>query len=137
MLKQVAHVCIMSTDLAATEAFYGDLFGLQKLFTFLKDGESIGFYLGLGNNTSIEVFLNREADSARHPLINHLCLEVDDMDAVISHVRASGHEISDKKMGCDNTWQAWITDPSGVRIELFEYTETSSQFTGNDCIVDW
>ena len=137
MLKQLAHVCIMSTDLAATERFYCDLFGLQKSFNFYKDGELYGYYLGLENKTFIEVFINTEAAAGTHPLINHLCLEVTDMDAVIEHVRANGYEITNKKKGCDNTWQAWINDPSGVRIELFEYTTESAQFTGSDCIVDW
>lgn len=137
MLKQIAHVCIKSTDLDATERFYGDLFGLKKLFNFIKDGEIIGFYLGLENNTSIEVFLDGQAAALPHPVIDHLCLQVDDMDVVIDHVRAAGQEITDKKKGCDNTWQAWMTDPAGVRIELFEYTAESSQFTGADCIVDW
>jgi lactoylglutathione lyase/glyoxylase I family protein len=137
MLKQLAHVCIMSHDLDATQRFYCDLFGLKRSFDFYKDGELFGFYLGLGNRTFIEVFHNANAVAGDTPLINHLCLEVDDMDATIAHVRANGYEISDKSFGCDNTWQSWITDPSGVRLELFEYTDNSSQFNGNDCIVDW
>ncbi|TIU37930.1 MAG: VOC family protein, partial [Mesorhizobium sp.] len=34
-------------------------------------------------------------------------------------------------------FQAWITDPNGVRIELFEYTAKSAQFTGGDRVADW
>ena len=34
------------------------------------------------------------------------------------------------KLGGDGAWQAWITDPSGVRIELMQYSEDSSQFSG-------
>ena len=79
----------------------------------------------------------QRAESNEHPLINHMCLEVNDMDALIAHVRAHDVEISDKKLGGDNTWQAWLTDPSGARIELFAYTDASSQFSGADCIVDW
>lgn len=137
MLKQLAHICIMSTDLAATERFYCDVFGLQKSFDFLKDGNLFGFYLVLENRTFIEVFLNTEASETGTPLINHLCLEVESIDAVIQHARSNGYEITDKEKGADNTWQAWIYDPSGVRIELFEYTAESSQFTGKDCIVNW
>ena len=137
MIKQLAHICIMSTDLAATEHFYSDLFGLQKSFNFYKDDKLFGFYLGMENKTFIEVFLNTEAAESGTPLINHMCLEVVDMDAVIAHARANEYDITDKKKGVDNTWQAWINDPSGVRIELFEYTEKSSQFTGKDCIANW
>jgi glyoxylase I family protein len=137
MLKQIAHVCILSADLKATEHFYCELLGLSKLFNFDKDGRVIGFYLGLDNRTSIEVFENAHAAAARGAVIDHLCLEVDDIAALIAHLRSHDIAITDKKLGCDHTWQAWVTDPGGVRLELFEYTPESSQFTGADCLVDW
>jgi hypothetical protein len=34
-------------------------------------------------------------------------------------VRTKGIEITDKRLACDDTWQAWTADPSGVKIELF------------------
>ena len=137
MIKQLAHVCIMSTNLGATQKFYDDLLGLETIFSFYKEDKLIGFYLGMDNRTFIEVFLNENASENDAPLINHLCLEVENMDAVIEKARAQGYEISDKKKGVDNTWQSWIYDPSDVRIELFEYTTDSTQFTGVDCEVDW
>ena len=62
---------------------------------------------------------------------------MDDLDEVIRLVRGRGWPISDKKLGCDNAWQSWITDPNGVQIELHQYTPQSSHFTGEPCIVDW
>lgn len=137
MLKQIAHVCILSPDLKATEQFYCDRLGLSKLFNFDKDGRVIGFYLALDNRTSIEVFENGQAAVVPGAVIDHLCLEVDDLDALIDYLRSHDIAVTDKKLGCDHTWQAWLTDPGGVRIELFEYTPQSSQFTGADCMVDW
>ncbi len=137
MIKQLAHVCIMSNDLGKTEKFYCDLFGLKRSFNFYKESELFGFYLGLENRTFIEVFFNLDAHEGDNPLINHLCLEVENIDAVIEKARSHGYEISDKQKGVDNTWQAWIRDPSNVRIELFEYTSESSQFNGADCEVNW
>lgn len=43
--------------------------------------------------------------------------------------------ITDKKMGWDNSWQAWITDPNGIKIELHQYTDKSSQIVGSDCVI--
>jgi len=137
MIKQLAHVCIMATDLDLTERFYCKFLGLQKSFNFYKDGVLIGFYLGLENRTFIEVFLNSDAHKNNASLINHLCLEVSDIDLVIEQARANGYEITDKQKGVDNTWQSWMHDPSGVSIELFQYTANSSQFSGDDCIVNW
>ncbi|MER8508395.1 VOC family protein [Mesorhizobium sp. M0894] len=69
--------------------------------------------------------------------INHFCLEVENIDAAIAHLRSKGVDVTSKKRGCDDTYQAWIRDPNGVKIELFEYTEKSAQFVGGDRIADW
>ena len=137
MIKQLAHVCIGAKNLAETERFYCDLLGLEKKFVFDKAGEAIGFYLALGGNSFIEVFVDSEASAGQRLMLKHFCLEVEDIDAVIRAVRDKGWTISDKQFGADNAWQAWITDPNGVAIELHQYTAESSQFTGQDCVVDW
>ena len=81
-------------------------------------------------------FLRTASTTERLP-IKHLCLEVADIDEVIQAVRSKGWEISEKKLGGDHAWQSWIADPSGVQIELHQYTPESSHFTGEPCIVDW
>ncbi|MER8749521.1 hypothetical protein NKH57_09615 [Mesorhizobium sp. M1050] len=52
-------------------------------------------------------------------------------------MRSKGVDVTDKKHACDDTFQAWIRDPNGVKIELFEYTAKSAQFVGGDRIADW
>jgi len=137
MIKQLAHINIGSYDLKASEDFYCNILGLEKIFEFIKDGELFGFYAGTGNTTFVEVFLQDEVRESTSSLLHHLCLEVEDLEAAILEIRAKGWEISDKKMGSDNSWQAWISDPSGVQIELMQYTNESSQFTGKPVEVDW
>ena len=136
-IKRLAHINIVSNDLAASERFYCDILGMKKSFEFLKDGELYGFYVAAGETTFIEIFSQQEEANTERSIIRHLCLETEDLDAVIESVRAKGWEISDKKKGRDQSWQAWITDPSGVAIEIMQYTENSSQFTGKPCIVNW
>lgn len=137
MIKQLAHINIGSYDLEASENFYCNILGFDKTFEFIKDGELFGFYAGVGNTTFIEVFSEAMKDKETTILLHHICLEVEDLEAVIAEIREKGWEISDKKLGGDNSWQAWISDPSGVQIELMQYTNESSQFTGKPCIVDW
>ena len=137
MIKRLAHINIGTNDLEEAEHFYCEVLGLEKGFEFLKDGELYGFYVKTGDNTYIEIFIQGEAANLERPLLKHICLEVDDIDAAIETVRNRAWEITDKKFGGDKAWQAWITDPSGVRIELMQYTANSSQFTGEPCIVDW
>ena len=59
------------------------------------------------------------------------------IDDAVAHIRAAGVAVTDKKFACDDTYQAWITDPNGVRIELFEYTPKSAQLVGGDRVADW
>ena len=117
MIKQLAHINIGSYDLEASENFYCKILGLEKIFEFIKNGELFGFYAGTGNTTFVEVFLEEERGETATTLLHHLCLEVEDLEAAITEIRSKGWEISDKKLGGDNSWQAWIRDPSGVPIE--------------------
>jgi len=135
MIKQLAHACIFSSDLAATEVFYCERLGLEKSFDFMKQGSLYGFYIALGNGTFLEVF----AEPSNEPpaRIRHLCFEVDDIDAAIAQLDKQNVKHTEKKLGCDNTWQTWIKDPDGIDIEFHQYTEKSSQLCGTDCPVDW
>ena len=130
MFKRLAHVCIAAADLAETERFYVDLLGMEKAFDFIRAGQRVGFYLKAGESTFIEVFVEHGQPNSERPLIKHFCLEVEELDAVIAALQSKGVEISAKKLGGDGAWQAWITDPSGIRIELMQYSDSSSQFSG-------
>jgi glyoxylase I family protein len=137
MVTGIAHICLGSTDLSKTQAFYTEALGLHKQFSFLRDGQEIGFYLKISDGAYIEVFLQEQAPSLEKPAIRHFCLEVDSVEQSVERIRRAGYEASDKKLGADQSWQAWATDPDGIRIELHEYTESSAQRTGSDVTVDW
>ena len=136
-IKQVAHVCIFAKDLEQTKSFYRDVLGMDVAFNFTREGKMFGFYLNVGNRSYIEVFHKPAANHEEINQINHLCLEVEDLTEVIDHLRANGVDASDKKLGCDDTWQSWIRDPNGTKIELFQYTDKSAQFVGGDRVADW
>ena len=125
MIKRLAHVCIGATDLAETERFYLESLGMEKAFDFFRAGQQIGFYLKTGDSTFIEVFVENAEAKIERPLIKHFCLEVADLDSVCDALQSKGVEVSAKKLGGDGAWQTWITDPSGVRIELMQYSEDS------------
>lgn len=137
IVKQIAHVCIFAKNLEETEAFYRDVLGIEKIFNFTRNGEVFGFYLDAGGDSHIEVFHKPEAHFSETDQVNHICLEVVDMDEAIAHVRSRGIAIRDKSIGCDDTWQSWMADPNGVKIELFQYTGKSAQFVGRDRVAHW
>ena len=136
MIKQLAHICIHTNDLEKTENFYCNILGLSKKFNFDKDGNLFGFYIDLGNNTYLEFFHDPEVVNQTSS-IRHFCLEVENITSAINQLNSNGIETTQKLLGCDKTFQCWITDPNGIQIELQEYTSKSSQINGGNCIVDW
>ena len=136
MVRRIAHICIGAKDLKSSAEFYSRILGLERKFSFMRDGREIGCYFSAGEGGFIEIFEQNECEE-KNPLIRHFCLEVENLDLAVAHIRECGVETSEKTRGCDGTWQAWVKDPCGVSIELFEYTESSAQMTGADCTADW
>ena len=136
-VKQIAHVCIFAHDIEVTRAFYQDVLGLDTQFNFLRDNKQFGFYLNAGGRSHVEVFQKSDSAYGDQNSITHFCLEVENLDAAIAHIKSKGVDVTAKKFACDDTYQAWIRDPDGVRIELFEYTAKSAQFVGGDRVADW
>lgn len=134
MIIRLAHICIHTQDLTETERFYCDVLGLEKGFVFMKNNSLFGFYIKLGNDSFIEVF---KGDPGTAGNIDHLAIETDDIDQVISTLRTNGFDATDKKLGVDKSWQSWAEDPNGVKIEFHQYTDESLQFRGGTCEVDW
>jgi len=139
LIKQVAHTCIFAHDLEETEQFYRDVLGIPTSFDFVRAGDRIGYYLDFGARTFVEVFRKADSSFAETNQINHICLETEDIDVLIAHVRGHGLQITGKKLGADGTWQAWTRDPNGVKLEIFQYTDDSMQFKshGGVCEVNW
>ena len=136
MIRGLAHVCIGALDLDDTERFYCDGLGCTRRFNFLRGGARVGFYLRMPDGTFIEAFQQDEIDRRAKSPISHLCFETGDLDETIRHLASMGCEVTEKILGGDHSWQAWTTDPNGVRIEFHQYTIESCQVTGWDCVLD-
>ncbi|MEZ4632085.1 MAG: VOC family protein [Deinococcales bacterium] len=134
MIKALAHVCIESSDLEKTLWFYGDVLGMSKQFDFIKEGKRIGFYLKADNLSFIEVFVKDKVIEG-NAKIKHLCLQVEDIEALEQQLLAHNIAAYGKKMGNDQSYQLWCKDPDGVDIEFQQYTPQSTQFTGENCIL--
>ncbi|NSW58559.1 MAG: VOC family protein [Armatimonadetes bacterium] len=127
MLKALAHACFTVRDLDAAIDFYVEKLGMTRAFDFINDkGERYGVYLHVAGRSFIELFTGTH-DSSQGGSYRHICLEVEDVAQAVEMLRERGVEITDAKLGMDNSWQAWITDPDGNRLELHSYTEESWQ----------
>jgi len=131
VITGIAHVCFTCRDLAASEAFYVETVGMRHGFDFVNDeGRRFGVYIHAGERTFIELFEGTLGERAEGQAYRHVCLEVDDIEATVAEFRARGVEVSDPKLGSDGSWQAWLADPDGNRIELHHYTPESKQGLG-------
>ncbi len=136
MFKRIAHVCLNVRDLERSVAFYQRL-GLEPIFRFTRKGKRFGVYLKLAEASFIEVFENPEPAAAKNGSLAHFCLETADLEALMARLREQGIAFSDKKLGCDQTWQIWLEDPDGNAFEVHQYTPQSMQFDGGTVEADW
>ena len=128
MVIGLAHVCFTASDLNRSIEFYSGKLGFQVAFEFKRDtGERFGVYLKAGPRNFIELFQGILASRAEKQSYGHICLEVSDMAATVADLRAKGIDCTDPKVGKDQSWQAWLADPDGNRIELHCYTPASWQ----------
>ena len=128
MITGMAHACFTVSDLERSLEFYRDALGLKPAFDFINDdGRRFGIYLHLGGRNFVELFEGQLGERADGQSYRHICLEVDDIESTVQTLRDRGIEVSDPKLGGDRSWQAWITDPDGNRIELHHYTAESKQ----------
>ncbi len=128
MITGLAHVCFNAADLDRSVEFYCGKLGCKPAFDFVKeDGQRFGAYLKIGRRSFIEIFQGVVQPAVPQASFKHICLEVDDLPATVAALRGQGVEVSDPKLGKDRSWQAWLADPDGNKIELHCYTPESRQ----------
>jgi catechol 2,3-dioxygenase-like lactoylglutathione lyase family enzyme len=128
MIIGLAHACFRVSDLERSVHFYCDLLGLTRAFEFRNaEGKKTGQYVHVGGRSFIELFLGEITPPVKTQSYGHICLEVQDINATVRTLRERGLEVSDVKLGLDHSYQAWVTDPDGNRIELHDYTLESWQ----------
>lgn len=149
MIKQLAHLCLKTSQLDRMTEFYRDKLGATIRFHYRnKAGRPIGTYFAFGENTFVEIFDHADAhrrsnstqsleplEEPRDPWLmryNHFCLQIEGLDAYVTLLESRGITVTGRKTGNDHSRQAWVKDPDGNLIELQEYTPLSRQFTSED-----
>jgi lactoylglutathione lyase len=128
----LAHVAIKVTDLDRSLDFYINKLGFPEMLRLHKDdGSTWLVYLRITDDQYLEVFPGAENDRAPGwdaNGMNHMCLSVEDIDAVVERIEAAGISLLlPLKLAVDGNRQAWIEDPDGNRIELMEMDANSLQ----------
>ena len=121
-----SHVGLNCRDMAATEAFYSQLFGFKRARVFdIGDGAQIVF-LKLGG-VYLELFaaegnpVAHEADGPRQAgLLRHIAFQVDDVDAVLAKLDNPDISLGPAQFDAFIPgWKTvWLRDPDGVIVEV-------------------
>ena len=153
MVKEIGHVSFKVKDMKAAQDFYVKGMGFHKCFEIRRrpDGEvptadevvqdSGSYdrdkvwivYIQAAERQFIELFTLDEGDGETRGEENcvgylHLALIVEDIHAFREEIVSRGVEIDiEPKMGMDGTWQMWVHDPDGNKIECMQYTDKSAQ----------
>ena len=136
MFTRIAHVCLNTSDLERSVAWYEKLgFGIR--FRFTRKGSKFGVYMVVAEGTYVEIFEDPNLGAVVNNGISHFCLETDDLDATMTQLTERGVAFGPKKFGVDDTWQIWLEDPDGNRFEVQQYTATSAQLVGGTIEADW
>jgi lactoylglutathione lyase/glyoxylase I family protein len=136
LFKRIAHVCLNVKDLKRSMDYYHKL-GFTDRFKFTRKGKDYGWYLEIADHVYIEMF----EDPSLGPVVNnglaHFCLETEDLDSLMAHLKAQGVAFTPKKVGCDHTAQIWLEDPDGNKFEVHQYSAQSLQQQGGVVETDW
>jgi len=128
----LTHVAIKVADLNRTLDFYVNKLGFAEMLRLHKDDGDVWLvYLRITDDQFLEVFPGAEGDRApgwNANGMNHLCLAIDDVNALVAELEAAGIPLLlPLKRALDGNWQAWIEDPDGNRIELMQMDPDSLQ----------
>jgi methylmalonyl-CoA/ethylmalonyl-CoA epimerase len=130
-IKRIDHIAIVIEDIETSLSFWRDALGLDV--THIEDipaEQSQIVFLPLGNS-EIELVKPTSEDSGlsrylgkRGPGMHHICLEVDDIEAMMSQLKSKGIQLIQESpsVGLGGRKYAFIhpKSSSGVLVELYE-----------------
>jgi len=117
------HFTVLSGNLDATLAFYGDVLGLHSgrrpPFDFP------GAWLYSGDTAPLHVVAGRPLPTEPAGVIDHMAFTASDLKAVKARFDAAGLKYDLRQQAGAGTWQLFSFDPNGARVELdFDPAET-------------
>ena len=130
-VKQINHVAVVVDDMEKALSFWRDALGIElhELRDVPTEKSQVAFLPLPGSE--VELVKPTTADSGiakylakRGPGMHHLCLEVDDIDGMISRLREKGIRLinEEPRLAADGKKYAFIHPEStgGVLVELYQ-----------------
>ena len=125
-LKRLGHVSLATNRLEEMITFYQGVLGAQVAHDFRNaEGVRYGAFLTTGCGSFIELF-NSSDEPIPGNRFRHLCLEVENIEALARHLQTHGYSAKIKRGKTDRILQFFITAPDGTMIEFQQHDEQST-----------
>ena len=122
-LLEINHVALHVINLAASDNFYGEVLGLQKLLR--PDFDFPGSWYGIGDQE-----LHLIVDEGLHNTnkgSHHFAVLVDDVYAVKEELIQKGYtRMQEPQRRPDGAMQLFVTDPDGYLVEFCSLSPNSA-----------
>lgn len=116
-IERFMHAKLDVRDLAASEAFYRDLLGLEELVRYTTDKGFIVQYSPGGAGAGVELWFERDREVAEATEI-HVAFAVDDTRSWVEFLRQRGVEVAEEPFEIGGEVIAFVRDPDGYLVEL-------------------
>jgi catechol 2,3-dioxygenase-like lactoylglutathione lyase family enzyme len=141
MVKRFDHVTFVVRDVEAAKRFFG-LLGFRETQAVVISGKTMEDYMGVRNIEADHITLAIENPHAEVQLLhyrnpdvipdsnigkpnrlgfNHLCFAVDDLEAEVARLTASGVKLCNKIMDFHNRKLVFLRGPEDITIELAQW----------------
>jgi catechol 2,3-dioxygenase-like lactoylglutathione lyase family enzyme len=131
VFRGIQHCALVVSDLERSRRFYRDGLGLTEIerpanFAFAGAWFQAGadeVHLIVEGDTTMRAGASEPGAGLEVGLVTHLALEVDDLAAMLTSLSEQGIEIGGGPMPRgDGVEQAFLLDPDGYVVEVFEWT---------------
>lgn len=143
MIRQFDHVTVVVRDVEQAKSFFR-LLGFVEQQAVVISGDPFSRYMGIAEieaehvtlaladaspRLEVQLLKYRHPDPVRDPNIgklnklgfNHICFAVDDIEAEVGRLRASGVEMRNEIMQFHDRKLVFISGPEGITLELAEW----------------
>ncbi len=110
------HFTILTDDVDATSAFYGDLLGLTP--GWRPPLNFPGVWLYAGGQPILHVIGGRPAAELKAGVIDHMAFTANGLAATIAKLEARKLPYDCRRLPDRGTWQLFFHDPNGARVEM-------------------
>ena len=129
MLRGLDHVTVLSADFERTERFYCGLLGMRSgprpaipipgLWLYVGDAPVLHVLprtMNVSDTPGSGAETDARIDTAKS--IDHFALNAEDRPAFEQRLKAAGQPFECRRLADTDTWQIFLTDPDGARVEL-------------------